>query len=628
MSSLRVAGGLLCVALLGGEAAAQPPALPAPTCAATITPVAGQTTILRVPPAVECPFTLAGGEPDPKDDRYPRPLYVIRLESTHTDVAFWATLEPDKQPAWATDQGPPVGISSVESDAAGGVQTLVFWSPPSGTLTIQREDQHKGSADIVLTLERATMARGLEPRLQDGHSQRVILRNDDYDLLTAYGRCVRGDPQDDRCLELIADRSDAARRKAAGLPGRDPSREPVVPFAWQKDFKYSSVKDMVTAQVYYLASRWIGRDPVFEFSPLTPEVYANAVKSEAQGPGTSPSNPTPGAKQGSGSATAATVEIGKPDRGSVSEPLVLFIGVNGVNRVVLLDCHHVRDVPSTTAVTHDLQRCFDFAGPQARALERAEAFWAVSIEDEEAPFDTTIEVDFASARRDPSYEEFDPRMAATTAHAPAAVAALRRNVRFTWRRFRLRETPGNVEVAFTRQGPGYGLRQWRRVLVQRSKLAAVPAAAVFVPAYPVSRMETVLSPARVEGSLSGFETTEEETRRLIFGLLVIQWPQLRGKADDASPGHRFLVGLVPDVAVGFADHRLYFTGGSWPLALWRDRIFLTGGAVWAWERHFKPDLPPGTPFPGDVGRDLEKDNRWSFRGIRVGVSIEVLKLRK
>jgi hypothetical protein len=475
---------------------------------------------------------------------------VLTLYTLDPQGEFSAKYTPDDI-TWAKGvekevAGPSAVVHTMESSASGARQSFARWGYPAAKVVITRQDG--GPDEIVVRIETTSGVASLS----DGHAIRMTIDQSDYGRLIDYGRCSNGGPDETKCLE--------------GMVHLSP---------WTNGLQFTSQKDKSTADIYYLVSRWMGRDPAAEFIEIN----------------------------------------GRRQNASKSEPIVLFVGAAGVNRTVLLDCQGRQ---------RSEDRCKDFAGPSAKTLERARYFWAVYVEDEETPFETSIDIEFGPALKDREYDEFDPRLRPN----PATTKGLRA-VKIGWRRFYIREAPVTVQVGFTRQGANYGLRQWVRVYRQRSKTWIQPAAAIFVPVNPPRKVTDALASVYADGALqpSGVSIEQNAVRRPIMALLALQWPQWRGKADDASAARRLLINLIPDAALGMAEDSMYFVGGSWPIPFWRDRSFVTAGGLWTNEVRARSPFAVGQRFavttnPNDI---LEERARWRFR---IGLSIEILKLRR
>jgi hypothetical protein len=278
-----------------------------------------------------------------------------------------------------------------------------------------------------------------------------------------------------------------------------------------------SVKDRVTDYIYEQVSAWLGRNVETEF--------------------------------------------GTRRLSSVSEPIVLFIGLSGVNRSVLLDC---QDLEKVDAGSGKIRRCSDYARVSARTLERAKHLWVAYLEDEDVPFATTIDVEVSGRGAAAEYEEFDPRVAR---RAPFDGKDLngKRAVKIGFRRFRLPDRPVAVQVAFSRQGAGYGLRQWVWTYQKYSRSPVAVAVGAMLTPVPIVT-------ARDEASGG-----DDETRRFVFGTASLRFPQWRGKGYDQSRGRSLLYFLTPGITFGMADLRTFMVGGSILVPLAGDRVSIAGG---------------------------------------------------
>jgi hypothetical protein len=546
--------------------AAQAPPAPAPVpCEMTM---AGSTLSVSVGRQQPCVIQIVPPADILNQPTAIRAQYAYRLaiETLEAQTQLWVRFTAGADGSWLDElPGPAARVYSSETNAAASRQSIAFWSYPNGQLEIGRQDLGPETARVSLRLDQVEAPVNLMTDLSVGTVATIAIPQLTYDTFVAYGRCATGGPDESRCIEELW-----PKREKASL---EPARKDLV--QWAEGRKFNSEKDRITATVHQLVSRWIGKNPASEFT-----------------------------RQDSG-------------RASQSEPIVLFIGVNGVNRFVLLDCQGL--------TSRDTGRmCDDYASPSARTLERATHFWAVYLEDDQTPFDTSIDVEFSGGARNADYEEFDPRLPTQ----PAMVSGQRR-MRIGWKRFELREAPVVVQVAFSRQGPNYGLRQWVRVYTQRSKTWVLPAAAIFLPVVPPSKTAAGLSPYYPDTGLTPTAQVISETikRRAVFALVTLQWPQLRARADDAPGVRRLAINLIPDAALGMAEDDMYFMGGSWPIPLWRDRSYFTFGALWKRERAIVDGFRLGQRVPVDIDPSLVLEERGSWRFI-AGLSIEILKLRR
>lgn len=572
--------------------------VPSPAPAVTIS---GCTVSLKVTRAHETtdPVPLFGIAvraaatiPIPTAANAPKPDATTPPRTTAVSLKFVPTAG---QEPWQPDivQGPSAAIEAVQTPFS-LLPGLIVWGNVEGTLTILPADS-KDSVKIDVTVEAFPDSRldnqqlpgDWQRRLYDGYFARMTIGAPVYDALTAFARCVQGGPDEAACLRNARETPADASSWQRNYPAKNGQMK-ALPSKKKKDYvEYASDKDATVAGIYHIVSRWLGRDPAYEF----------------------------------------TDDKGKEkQRASQSDPIVLFAGLAGLNKIALLDCQHRHEqtLPEDNALKSKFYRCHDFARPSAQTLERAKNFWAAYVEDGDAPYDTTIEAEFGSTSRNPDYEEFDPRVAPTSVDQSAS-----RTVLLGFRRFRIREAPSVAQVAFTRQGPAYGLRQWIRVYRQRSQWWIVPAATVFAPGIPVEQNNAVLTPIYADGSTQPFANVigEDSKTRFLFAGLALQWPQLRAKADDSGPLKRLLYNAVPDVSLGFADVNMLFSGGSWPIPLWRDRTYLTLGTTWVREDHVVSGYTLGQRLPLSTPSDVVTEQRWNM-GYRVGITLELFKVRK
>jgi hypothetical protein len=274
-----------------------------------------------------------------------------------------------------------------------------------------------------------------------------------------------------------------------------------------------------------------------------------------------------------GRAHRRELQEGQP-RAARSEPMVVFFGLGGANKVLLLDC---RD----TSGSGPRRTCQQYAEPWQTTLQRARYVWGVYVEDERTPFNTSIDVEFKAKAPSVDYEEFDPH-ALARAQVVSDSTGPNRLIRVGYRRFRVREPPVAVQVAFSRQGPNYGLRQWVRVYRQFSARWWVVSGAVLVPAANNAIRHIELMPVPSPDGLSArAQIVEDKPPAPIFASLVWRWPQVRGLAENMPTAWRRLaVNLIPDIAGGLSlpvrRHNSYFVGGSWPILA--DRLSFMMGA--------------------------------------------------
>jgi hypothetical protein len=325
-------------------------------------------------------------------------------------------------------------------------------------------------------------------------------------------------------------------------------------------------------------------------------------------------------------------------RASLSEPMVAFIGIGGKNKIVLLDC---RQVQTQENQSHEhTRRCGGWAQPWQLSFERAKFFWAVSIEEDESPFDTAIDVEFRNQPQKVDYEEFDPRVlsdARFTEEMAHSISPLRQNtslfrtVRVAYRRFRMREAPAAVQVAFTRQGSTYGVRQWVRTFTQASAWRVGFAAGVYVAADPLTRNTVSLQPTYSDAgpNPSANAIAVDTLHRVTFMYFSARWLSFEAKADDALRRKSFwMTALLPTPAFGIAlpkpEGYGLMTGLSWRLI--SDRLYFTLGRKWANEDVLTSGLVDGSRVP--IGARLGDITRRQWTGSKTyGVSIELIRFK-
>ena len=299
---------------------------------------------------------------------------------------------------------------------------------------------------------------------------------------------------------------------------------------------------------------------------------------------------------------------------SQSEPLVVFFGLSGVNKTLLFDCRG--DAPREEKSDLGAVQC-TFAEPWQTTLQHADYFWVVFIEDALSPFETTVDVEFKRRATDLDYEEFDPRTGAGTEVAGSE----RRAIRVGVRRFRLREAPVAVEVAVTRHGSDYGLRQWRRIYRKNSERWWALGATIFVALEDAEVRRVEIDTAATGERVIAATVTDS----FIFGGVSLRWPGVRTRAlDQPNQVQRILWNLVPDaIAAWSVNTSAAIYGFSWPI--W-DRIYVTGAAQHTKHRVLRAGFSPGdTVAPGVRSRDVsDRDRRWSTT---FGFSVDLFRTR-
>lgn len=314
---------------------------------------------------------------------------------------------------------------------------------------------------------------------------------------------------------------------------------------------------------------------------------------------------------------------GQP-RMSLSEPLVVFFGLGGWNKILQLDCRR-NTVDRQTGV------CTKFSEPWQTTLQRARYVWAMYIEDEQTPFNTSIDVEFKSSAPSVDYEEYDPRGLARPAAAGMA-ASTPRFLRIGYRRVRVREAPISVQVAFSRQGPNYGLRQWVRVYRQFSGRWWVVSGAILLPlannAVSHIELEPVLPPEG--GPAVRSRIVEDLPIAPVYATLIWRWPQVRNLAEEQPRASmRLLVNLIPDVVGGMSlpprRHNSYLAGASWPILA--DRLSFVMGAKIYRDEQPTPGFAVGQSLPASTPIEAVRGTPEHHVGFVFGLAIELVRSR-
>jgi hypothetical protein len=270
------------------------------------------------------------------------------------------------------------------------------------------------------------------------------------------------------------------------------------------------------------------------------------------------------------------VEMGKPTE---SEPMVVFLGLSGLNRLVLIDCVS-RVMPATREKRSDI-KCERLSEPWQTTFERASHFWAVYIEDEQAGFETSIDVEFPNEQRSADYDDFDPL---NSVRDTVPITGSDRRVRVGFRRFTIPARQDLVRITFSRQGAVYGLRSWSREYKRYGRLPVQVAGGVAVPAWFLTRSQLALDNVYGTDPLNpvALQLSEERTRQPIFAMGFLRFATLHAAAEQATGIRRM---LVPDLAAGVGlpwidgenlwGQTLAF-GGSWRVGFGSRVHFLAG----------------------------------------------------
>jgi hypothetical protein len=306
------------------------------------------------------------------------------------------------------------------------------------------------------------------------------------------------------------------------------------------------------------------------------------------------------------------------------EPAIVFVGIGGANRIVLINKRGTKDV-----IENGQEKTVPVYTPRyRRTLPGARWFWALFVEDDQSPFETSIDVEFKPRATVSEVDEFDP--SSLVSLGMKGVANPRRTVRIGMRRIRVRNPPVAVEVAFTRQGAGYGLRQWRQVYRMRSWHVVSFGAGVFIPFITVQVENHILhEPGLPTGDIPDFAViTPTVGRRQIFAMGDVFVPSWRNMADEAVGAARFWGTVAPHAVVGIGlpgeGGQAYYAGLGWNVK-W-EWLGITTGALISQQSHLLKGFRAGQRLPKDT--PISAIAHTQFVGtVLFGVTIDLLNLR-
>lgn len=302
------------------------------------------------------------------------------------------------------------------------------------------------------------------------------------------------------------------------------------------------------------------------------------------------------------------LERGETRAGDDTEqPMVVFLGLGGNSQIVQLR-RNGADLESVAATT----------------LGKAKDFWAVYIEDDNAQFETSIDVEFSKRASQSDFEGFNPLSAPVVAgNAGDAIP-----VRIGLRRFSVRQPPVTIQVAFTRQGPTYGLRQWHRVFyvfgwgtVNWALGLFVPGTEINVPYHSVVERDCELIACRPgENGL----VVQDQLRRQVFATLILEWPEARSAFTDAIGWNKLLhpTSLILGLGLPSARDKAFYVGLSWPLA-W-NRLQGTIGGVFGRYEKIAEGYRVGQLVPLGTPREWLTDHEWDLRPM-FGLAVDLLR---
>lgn len=260
------------------------------------------------------------------------------------------------------------------------------------------------------------------------------------------------------------------------------------------------------------------------------------------------------------------------DAQSDQEPLVAFVGLGGSNRIMLVN----KGGNNRYTPRH------------VTALPAVEWLWVLYLEDDQSPFETSIDVVFKPRAAKVDFEEFDPANLVNQVSLTADTqrgAESKRVIRVGLRRVRVRNPPVAIEVAYSRLGVGYGLRQWRRVYHQRSRSPVAIGAGIFVPFTDVKvESHKLIEPGLSDGTEPNFSViTPALSERPIFAMASLYAPSWRNLREEAlTRAAKIGWTIAPELVVGMGlppkkNSQVYYVGLGWAVAL--DRIGFTAGML-------------------------------------------------
>lgn len=308
-----------------------------------------------------------------------------------------------------------------------------------------------------------------------------------------------------------------------------------------------------------------------------------------------------------------------------SEPMVVFVGLSGINKVVLSD----QIAWPMQAEEGEGRR---YAEPWQTTFERGSSFWAVYLEEENTPFFTSVDAQFGPRSQATDHDEFDPQGMARFDLNSAGELRVRR-VRVGYKRFRMPDNFNQVLVTFSRQSSSYGLRQWGRTFTQYGRFPFRVAAGVFSPAPTISRRDYVLTPVFVDAALApdALAIDDHRTRQPIFATVSVRLPQLRDSAEQSRVGFgRLARALTPEPIVGIGIPTIQHAGFlgqsllaglSWPIV--GERVSVVVGGVKIKQPYANGSFKLSERLPAEISIDELRTLRSSWKVI-VGINLDLI----
>lgn len=309
-----------------------------------------------------------------------------------------------------------------------------------------------------------------------------------------------------------------------------------------------------------------------------------------------------------------------------SEPIVVFVGVAGSNEIILSD-----DIAWPMPARHD-DSGKRYTEPWQTTFERADYFWALYVEEERAPFNTSIDVEFQRRASPDEHDDFDPQGVARRDTTTAGADLVR--VRVGFKRFRIPDTFDVVQVTFSRQSASYGLRQWSKTFTRYGKYPVRLAGAAVAVLPTVERRDFTVVPVYADDEIDpgAYGVEVERRKQPLFAAVGIRLPQLRESQEQAPFNMaRYWRAMVPEPMLGigvptvngkgFSGQSL-LVAGSWPVV--GDRVHFMFGFVRVKEPHALPGYgtPMRLPAPLPLDEIREMKARWKPL---LGISVDLVR---
>jgi hypothetical protein len=286
------------------------------------------------------------------------------------------------------------------------------------------------------------------------------------------------------------------------------------------------------------------------------------------------------------------------DSATRSEPIVAFVGIAGMNKLILAD---------SVAFPMFGSRGGGLSEPWQTTLERGQSVWVMYVEEDNAPYFTSIDVRFTKDVSGIDHDDFDPQGVSRWGADPSGGDRI--TVRVGYKRFRLPDRHDAAQVTISRQSANYGLRQWSSTFARYGRFPIRFAAGVMAGYPSVKGREFELAPVYAEDATAASATSldDDSTRQPAFLTVALRWPQLRDAASQAPVGfHKLWRNAVPDpvFALGLPTvnrrtasgqvessglrRQTFALGFSWPM--FGDRVHFVAAAVRFHEAHSAPGV--------------------------------------